>query len=91
MVTDSGFLSCIYDIPLKSTTPAYIYLYDYQNEFTFNKLYGKCEKSLGVSHGDELISLFKIGELVGSQVLNKEDSEVSKVMVDIWTKFASSE
>lgn len=91
MITDGLFTSCLFDIPLKSTSPAYFYLFDYQNEFTFNKLYGECAKPFGVSHADELISLFKIGPLVGSQGLNKEDSEFSKVMVNIWTKFASSE
>jgi len=42
---------------------------------------------LGVTHGDEMISLF---DCIGTR-LNKQDENVSKLVVDIWTNFASSE
>lgn len=78
------------DMALRLSSPAYVYLFDYQNDFSFNKLYGQCEKPLGVSHGDEMISLFPFKAII-PQGLNEKDEKVSKLMVDIWVKFASSE
>lgn len=89
MVGESTFLTCTFDMALQLSSPVYFYLYDYQNEFSFNKLYGDCNKSLGVSHGDEMLNLFQMDEVI-PQGLNEKDSEVSKLMVDIWVKFASS-
>jgi len=74
---------------VKQSSSAYFYLYDYQNEFSFNKLYGQCEKPLGVSHGDEMLSLFPFKAII-PKGLNEKDEQVSKLMVDIWVKFASS-
>lgn len=90
MISDCLITYCAIDITQKLSSPIYFYLFDYQNEFTFNKLYGECTIPLGVSHGDELISLFKINSIIPQGLIDK-DSEVSKVMVNIWTKFASSE
>lgn len=89
MIGDGTFLSCIMDMTMKLSPPVYLYLFDYQNEFSFNQLYGDCEKPLGVSHADELISLFPLKVII-PQGLNKKDTEVSKLMVNIWVKFASS-
>jgi len=89
MISDVCIISCVLDIALKLSPHSYIYLFDYQNEFSFNKLFGQCRKPLGVSHCDELISLFPF-KAINSQGLNEKDEEVSKVMIDIWVKFASS-
>ncbi|XP_050443567.1 uncharacterized protein LOC126847405 [Adelges cooleyi] len=89
MVTDGSFLRCHHSMANQLASPVYFYMYSYQNEFSFNKLYGECRKSLGVTHGDELNSLFKMKKL-NSTPLNKRDSQVSRLMIDIWTKFASS-
>lgn len=78
------------DMALKLSSPVYFYLYDYQNEYSFNSLYSKCTRKFGVTHGDELTSLFKLN-VFNPRQLNAMDTEVSKLMVDIWTKFASSE
>lgn len=90
MIGDGIFLPCVLDMSQKLSPPVYLYLFDYQNEFTFNRLYGGCPKSLGVSHGDEMISLFSMKD-VNPRGLNEKDEEVSKLMVDVWVKFASSE
>lgn len=89
MFGEGTFLSCIMDTTMKLSSPVYLYLFDYQNEFSFNKLYGECEKPLGVSHADELISLFSLNAIL-PQGLNEKDSEFSKLMINIWVKFASS-
>ncbi|XP_050531732.1 juvenile hormone esterase-like [Daktulosphaira vitifoliae] len=90
LIGEGVFTTCIIDTALKFSSPVYLYLFDYENEISLNKFYGSCEKSLGVSHGDEMISLFKMNVLL-PQGLNNKDTEVSKMMVDIWTKFAISE
>jgi len=69
----------------KLSSPVYNYFYDYQNEMSFNAYFGPCEKPLGVTHGDELTSIFALHRL------NEQDVRVSKRMVDIWYKFVSSE
>lgn len=89
MIGEGTFITSTMDMAMKLSSPSYYYLFDYQNEFTFNKIYGMCGKSLGVSHGDEMISLFPFKALF-PQGLNEKDVEMSKVMVDIWVKFASS-
>lgn len=70
------------------SSPVYFYVYDHSNEMTFNLMFGPCSKKLGVSHGDEILSLFSIN---GVPELKGEDLKVSKLMVDIWTGFATSE
>lgn len=87
--TDLCFTECVLDIAYQLSSPVYSYLFDYQNEFSFNTLLGPCKKSLGVTHGDELTSLFKMSH-INPNNLNEQDLEVSKLMVDIWFKFASS-
>jgi len=89
MIGDAAFLTCVMDMALKLSPSAFVYLFDYQNEFSLNKLYGQCEMPLGVSHGDEMLSLFPF-KAVNPNGLNEKDEQVSKLMVDIWVKFASS-
>jgi len=89
MIGDGAFKWCIIDTALKLSPSPYVYLFDYQNEFSFTQLFGECGKPLGVSHCDEMISLFPF-KAINPKELNEKDKEVSKVMVDIWTKFASS-
>lgn len=90
MITDGRYLQGILDMALRLSSPVYFYLYDYQNEFSFNSLFGDCKKPLGVTHGDELTSLFKL-DSINPNKLNTIDTKVSKLMVDIWSKFATSE
>lgn len=90
MLGEGTFIPCVFEMSKKLSSQVYLYLYDYQNEFTFNNLYGGCRKSIGVSHGDEMISLFSLKDIKIPQELNDQDLEVSKLMVDIWSKFASS-
>lgn len=91
MLTDGRYLHGIFDMAFKLSSPVYFYLFDYQNEFSYNTLYGKgkCNKNLGITHGDELTCLFK-SNCVRPRELNVMDTKVSKRMVDIWSKFASS-
>lgn len=77
------------DMSSKLTSPVYFYLFGYQNELSFNQMFSDSKRSLGVSHGDEMISLFRLGEIF-SQGLNEQDTEVSNLMIDIWVKFATS-
>lgn len=90
MFSDSNFYECIFSMAYQLSSPVYSYLYDYQNTFSFNTFYGDCKKPLGVAHGDELTSIFKIIHNNPND-LNEKDLEVSKLMVNIWFKFASSE
>lgn len=89
MITDGRYLHGILDMAVKLSSPVYFYLYDYQNEFSFNTVYGKCNIKLGTTHGDELNSLFKLN-VINPRKLNTFDTNVSKVMIDIWTRFATS-
>jgi carboxylesterase type B len=89
MISEGVFVAGSMTMALKLSSPVYFYLFDYEQEFSFNKVYGQCQKHLGVSHGDEMISLFPLKSLIPKE-LNENDSKVSKLMVDIWVKFASS-
>lgn len=89
MITDGRYLDGILDMALKLSSPVYFYLYDYQNEFSFNTIFGKCNKKLGVTHSDELTSLFKM-KVFNPKKLNAIDTKVSELMVNVWTRFASS-
>lgn len=86
---DAIFTQCAFDMAFKLSSPVYTYVYDHQNEFSFNKVFGSCEVPLGVTHGDELNSLFKLSSL-NSKALNENDLQVSKLAVNIWYKFISS-
>lgn len=90
MFTDLVFAGCVLDMAHKLSSPVYSYFYDYQNEFSNNKVFGSCEKPLGVTHGDELNSLFKMKSLNPND-LNKKDLEVSNLVINIWYKFVTTE
>lgn len=92
MFTDESIIRCTLDMAKKLSSPVYGYYYDYQNDILFNRSLGLDKRSLGVSNGDELISLFKLKMSHWNQDnLNASDLEVSRVVVDIWYKFVSSE
>lgn len=86
MMTGGIFLKGVIDMANHVMSPVHFYVYDYANKHSFNTFFGPCPKHLGVTHGDEMISLFDLGKR-----LNTQDANVSKLMVDIWTNFAISE
>lgn len=90
MFTGSLFSQCILKMAFQLTSPVYSYIYDYQNEFSFNARFGKDVPPMGVTHSDELNSFFKINS-VNPKDLNESDLDVSKLMVNVWYKFVSSE
>ncbi|XP_060878026.1 esterase FE4-like [Metopolophium dirhodum] len=90
MFTDSCFTECVIDMAYKLSSPVYSYFYNYQNEFSYNKAFGSCERPLGVTHGDELNSIFKMNSLNPND-LNEKDLEVSKLVINIWYKFVTSD
>lgn len=90
MLGDGGIMYCAVGMARRLSSPVYSYIYGYQNEFSHNKLFGSCEKPLGVTHVDDLISIFTMNN-VNPKRLNEKDTEVSKVMVNIWYKFVISE
>ncbi|KAL4097018.1 hypothetical protein QTP88_021860 [Uroleucon formosanum] len=90
MISGGLFLHGIFQMATKLSQPVYYYIYDYLNFFSFNSLYGPYPfpKKLGVTHADEITSLFytvEHGNLQG------EDLSVSNLMVNIWTNFASTD
>lgn len=89
LFTDAIFSHCIINMTNRLSSPVYTYLYDYQNDFSYNKVYGTCKKPLGVTHGDENISLFKMVSLYPND-LNANDLEVSQLLTKTWYKFATS-
>ncbi|CAH1724878.1 unnamed protein product [Aphis gossypii] len=85
MISGAIFLQGIFEMATKLSSPVHYYVYNYTNEMSFNSFFGPCNKKLGVTHGDEMISLF-FSE--GQAQLKGEDLNVSKLMIDIWTRFA---
>ncbi|XP_050428135.1 esterase E4-like [Adelges cooleyi] len=90
MCGDGFFVHCIFHMAVKLTSPVYFYLYDYQNEISFNNFVGTSKRPLGVTHADEVGSLFNL-KLLTKHELNLRDTEVSKTMINIWTEFASTD
>lgn len=84
MISGGIFLQGVFEMATKLASPVYFYVYGHQNEFSFNSLFGAYPYSLGVTHGDEMTSLFYTH---GMNELDDKDLEVSKVMIDIWTYF----
>lgn len=87
MITGGLFLKGVLDMAYNIMSPVHFYVYDYASKHSLNKLFGSYPKDLGVTHGDEMISLF---DCIGKR-LNGQDEQVSRLMTDIWTSFASSE
>lgn len=72
------------------TSPVNFYVYGHQNQASLNAVYGPYPKpnKLGVTHGDEMTSLFYT---TGQATLKGDDLAVSKLVVNLWTRFASNE
>lgn len=88
MVSGGIFLQGIFDMAIKLSSPVHYYVYDHTNKMSFNSYFGPCPTKLGVTHGDEMISLFFTK---GQDELTGEDLNVSKLMIEIWTNFAINE
>jgi len=90
MITGGLFLHGIFQMAIKLSQPVYYYMYNHSNSFSYNSLYGPYPfpKKLGVTHTDEVTSLFYTA---GRADLQGEDLDVSNLMVNIWTNFASTE
>jgi len=89
MFGEGHFLTCIMDMAIKLSPLSYVYLFDYQYEFSFNKLLDQYGKPHGVAHGDEMIGFFSL-KVVNPKGLKENDEKMSKLMVNIWVMFASS-
>jgi len=90
MISGGIFLHGVFKMALELASPVYYYIYGHQNYVSFNSVYGPYPfpKKLGVTHADEITSLFyttERGDLQG------EDLNVSNLMVNIWTNFASTD
>jgi len=90
MISGGLFIHGIFKMAIKLSRPVYYYIYDHLNYVSFNSLYGPYPfpKKLGVTHADEVTSLFYTA---GRGDLKGEDLGVSNLMVDIWTNFATTE
>jgi len=89
MVSGGIFLPAVYDMATNLTSPVNYYVYDHRNEMSFNAFFGPYPypNELGVTHGDEMVSLFYTK---GQQTLRGEDLKVSRLMVSLWTRFAGA-
>jgi len=90
MISGGLILHGVFQMATKLSQPVYYYIYDYFNKFSFNSLYGPYPypKKLGVTHADEVTSLFYTA---GRADLQGKDLDVSNLMVNIWTRFATTE
>jgi len=88
MVSGGIFLEGIFDMAIKLSSPVHYYVYNHTNKMSFNSYFGPCKTNLGVTHGDEMISIFFTQ---GQDELTGEDLNVSKLIIEIWTKFAITE
>lgn len=88
MISGGLFLQGIIDTAINLSTPVYFYVYNHVNEFSFNQYFGPYTNNLGVTHSDELTSLFYFDNY---EKLSDADIEVSKLMLNIWTRFARDE
>ncbi|XP_050531761.1 juvenile hormone esterase-like isoform X2 [Daktulosphaira vitifoliae] len=87
---DGVILYGVMDMVAKLNSSVYFYLFDHQNEFSFNTQFGPCKKYLGVTHEDEVTLLFRTS-FYKNRTLNDDDTKVSKTMINIWTRFASTD
>lgn len=85
------FITGIFDMATKLSQPPYYYVYNHLNEKSYNSLFGAYPfpKKLGVTHADDTISLFYWPDQFGD--LRGADLEVSKLVINLWTRFASAE
>lgn len=88
MISGGLLLDGIFKMAIELSNPVYYYIYDHLNYVSLNSEYGPYPfpKKLGVTHADEITSLFyttQRGNLQG------EDLGVSNLMVNIWTNFAA--
>ncbi|XP_022165688.1 esterase FE4-like [Myzus persicae] len=90
MISGGLFLHGVFQMATKLSRPVYYYIYDHLNYVSFNSLYGPYPfpKKLGVTHTDEVTSLFYTA---GRGDLQGEDLGVSNLMVNIWTNFATTD
>ncbi|KAL5242172.1 hypothetical protein ACI65C_009582 [Semiaphis heraclei] len=90
MITGGLFLHGIFQMAIKLSQPVYYYVYNHSNTFSYNSLYGPYPfpKKLGVTHTDEATSLIYTA---GRADLQGEDVDVSNLMVNIWTSFATTD
>ncbi|KAL3282168.1 hypothetical protein HHI36_005363 [Cryptolaemus montrouzieri] len=74
----------------ESKKPIFTYLFAYQSESSFSELINP-GKIYGVSHGDELLYLFPMGDtMLPHRKETDTDKKVMKLMTSYWTNFAKT-
>ncbi|XP_072930418.1 juvenile hormone esterase-like isoform X2 [Epargyreus clarus] len=68
--------------------PVYLYELTYRATNSFSQIFGDENGNYGVCHADELMHLFPIRFL--TKPTSDKDLEVSKLIVTLWTNFATS-
>uniref|UniRef100_A0A8D8PL90 Carboxylic ester hydrolase n=3 Tax=Cacopsylla melanoneura TaxID=428564 RepID=A0A8D8PL90_9HEMI len=80
---------CVFKAAEHHSGPVYFYMYSYLAKISWTSVFGNCSIPLGVSHADELISLFNLDSLFPDNNLEGKDLEMSKTMVALWANFAA--
>ncbi|XP_013189471.2 juvenile hormone esterase [Amyelois transitella] len=71
-----------------TTSSVYLYELAYEASNSFSQIFGYGEEKVGVCHADDLMYLFPIHFL--SKQPSRKDIEMSKLIITLWTNFASS-
>ncbi|XP_046672635.1 venom carboxylesterase-6-like isoform X1 [Homalodisca vitripennis] len=85
MYTDWWFLWPTEQAIRKHKGPLFYYLYAHQGQHSYAEVYNS-PTGLGVSHLDDLLSLFR--HSLYFPELNERDTNVSKLLVNLWVDFA---
>jgi len=69
-----------------SSEPIFYYFYNHRGQVSLSNFLGAPSTfDLGVSHFDECFLMFNITKTA----MNEQDQKVSKILIDLWTSFAS--
>ncbi|KAJ1525424.1 hypothetical protein ONE63_010238 [Megalurothrips usitatus] len=72
-----------------SSSPAYLYLLSHRGKRSLTELFGGGDGH-GVVHGDELLYLFPLSNILASREEDPDDRKVSELLIDVLINFAKN-
>lgn len=83
-----GTYTAVRDFIANQTSPLYYYYFAYKGNTSFSLILGDSNRNYGVSHADDLLYLFPMGEDLFENELSEDDENMIDLLTTLWCNFA---
>nr|XP_003704957.1 PREDICTED: venom carboxylesterase-6-like [Megachile rotundata]XP_012144469.1 PREDICTED: venom carboxylesterase-6-like [Megachile rotundata] len=85
-----GIRTAVLEYLEKQSSPVYYYFLEYRGSTSHSVIFGDPYNDYGVSHADDLLYLFPLGEMVHQTPPTEEDYKIIDLITTAWYNFANT-